>query len=567
MRVCVVGAAASGLPSIKACLENGIDVICYEKTSDIGGLWNYRPDEKNIGGTVMATTVVNTSKEMMAYSDFPPPEDWPNFMHHSKVNEYLHLYADHYHLKDYIKFNTAVKYITEEKSSFKVQLENGEVEHFDKVILCTGHHAAPYHPQLRDVDKFKGRIMHAHEYRDIKGFEGRNVVLLGIGNSALDIAVDLAKIAKSVTISTRRGTWIFNKVAAGGMPYDTLYMTRYYKWLMDSVPWTIANDFMEHLVQQRMDHELYGLRPNHRFFQQHPTVNDAVANLICSGLITVADDVDTFTADKVIVKNGRSFDCDVFITCTGYVIGFPFLDPKILTIEQNEVSLYKFVFSPNNENLAVIGMIQPIGSILPISEIQARWVAQVFMGKLSLPSKEAMLVDIEMKRKEMKRRYFKSEKHTIQVDYIKYMDEIAMLVGCKPDLWKIFFSDPKFAWRLFMGANAPYVYRLMGPNKWDGAENAIRTIPNRVKRPLKARNCRTRKYKRRGVLDEYFRYMSMKWIAGWSVIIFVTGLSVLCSGTAGMSLLSYCIYTACFFVLFSFMLLWFDMQYNMTTIL
>uniref|UniRef100_A0A0K0CT24 Flavin-containing monooxygenase n=1 Tax=Angiostrongylus cantonensis TaxID=6313 RepID=A0A0K0CT24_ANGCA len=366
MRVCVVGAAASGLPSIKACLENDIDIICYEKTSDIGGLWNYRPDEKNIEGTVMATTVVNTSKEMMAYSDFPPPEDWPNFMHHSKVNEYLHLYADHYHLKDYIKFNTAVKYITEEKSSFKVQLENGEVEHFDKVILCTGHHATPYHPQLRDVDKFKGRIMHAHEYRDIKGFEGKNVVLLGIGNSALDIAVDLAKIAKSVTISTRRGTWIFNKVAAGGMPYDTLYMTR--------------------------------------FFQQHPTVNDALANLICSGLITVTDDVDTFTADKVITKNGRSFDCDVFITCTGYVIGFPFLDPKILTIEvcslqytpqfstlidynrvkfmensrkfyirklpQNEVSLYKFVFSPNNENLAVIGMIQPIGSILPISEIQ-----------------------------------------------------------------------------------------------------------------------------------------------------------------------------------------------------
>ncbi|KIH48515.1 hypothetical protein ANCDUO_21416 [Ancylostoma duodenale] len=87
MRVCVVGAGVSGLPAIKACLEEGVDVVCYEKSADLGGLWNYRPGQKNIGGTVMATTVVNTSKEMMAYSDFPPPEDWPNFMHHSKVFE------------------------------------------------------------------------------------------------------------------------------------------------------------------------------------------------------------------------------------------------------------------------------------------------------------------------------------------------------------------------------------------------------------------------------------------------------------------------------------------------
>ncbi|VDP27196.1 unnamed protein product [Heligmosomoides polygyrus] len=288
MKVCVVGAGVSGLPTIKACLEQGINVVCYEKTADLGGLWNYRPGQKNIGGTVMATTVVNTSKEMMAYSDFPPPEDWPNFMHHSKVNEYLHMYADHFGLREHIKFNTVVKFV--ENNGFKVELEGGEMTHFDKVVLCTGHHAEPLHPQLRDIHKFKGRVMHAYDYRDVKGFEGKNVFLLGIGNSALDIAVDLAKVAKSVTISTRRGTWIFNKVAAGGMPYDTLYMTRYYNWMMDKVPWTVANDFMEHLVQQRMDHDLYGLRPNHRFFQQHPTVNDSLANLICTGYVTIAAD-------------------------------------------------------------------------------------------------------------------------------------------------------------------------------------------------------------------------------------------------------------------------------------
>ncbi|ETN73901.1 Flavin-binding monooxygenase-like protein [Necator americanus] len=567
MRVCVVGAGVSGLPSIKACLEEGLDVICYEKTADLGGLWNYRPGQKNIGGTVMATTVVNTSKEMMAYSDFPPPEDWPNFMHHSKVNEYLHMYAEHFGLIEHIRFNAVVTYITEEDGGYRVELENGAVEHFEKVMLCTGHHAEPLHPQLRDVEKFKGRIMHARDFQDSKGFEGKNVFLLGIGNSALDIAVDLAKIAKSVTISTRRGTWIFNKIAAGGMPYDTLYMTRWYDWLMDAIPWTVANDFMEHLVQQRMDHDLYGLRPNHRFFQQHPTVNDSLCNLICTGYISVADDFDTFTADKVIVKNGRSYDCDVFITCTGYTFGFPYLDRKILHIEHHEVPLYKFVFPPNNDNLAVIGMIQPIGSIVPISEMQARWVIQVFLGKVALPSKQAMLDDIAEKRVQMKRRYFQSEKHTIQVDYVKYMDEISSIIGCKPNISKFMWSDPRFALRLFMGANVPYVYRLEGPHKWDNAEDVIRTVPYRVKKPLKARECRMRRHKRRGLIDEYFRYVSMKWIAGWSSFIFMAGLMAFCSGTGGMSTFAYCCYVVMFFAIFSFMLLWFDLQYDMTTIL
>ncbi|VDO84819.1 unnamed protein product [Haemonchus placei] len=249
----------------------------------------------------------------------------------------------------------------------------------------------------------------------------------------------VSSISVPVILSTRRGTWIFNKTAAGGMPYDTLYMTRYYNWLMDLIPWTIANDFMEHIVSRRMDHDLYGLRPNHRFFQQHPAVNDTLANLICSGFITIADDIDTFTEDKVIVKNGKSYDCDVLITCTGYTFGFPYLDNKIINIEHHEVPLYKFVFPPNNSNLAVIGMIQPIGSIVPISEIQARWAMKVFLKKLKLPSENEMWDDIALKRAAMKRRYFQSEKHTIQVDYIKYMDEIATILGCKPDLRKVLY--------------------------------------------------------------------------------------------------------------------------------
>ncbi|KAI1723981.1 flavin-binding monooxygenase-like domain-containing protein [Ditylenchus destructor] len=570
MRVCIIGAGVSGLPSIKSCLEEGLEPVCYERTTEIGGLWNYRPDkESNVGGMVMKTTVVNTSKEMMAYSDFPPPIEWPNFMHHSFVQEYLLMYAKRFDLLKHIRFNCEVK--TAERNGnggWLITLRTGEKEIFDAIMLCTGHHSIPSYPQLRGLDKFKGHTMHAKEYRDFVGFEDKNVFIIGIGNSSLDIAVELAKIAKRVTVSTRRGSWITNRVAQGGMPIDVVFQSRLYQWLMRTLPWTVANDFMEHRLQQRIDHDLYGLRPPHRFFQQHPTVNDALANLLASGLITITDDVESFEEKSVIVKGGKQFPADIIIFATGYTFSFPYLKPQSLVpINNHEVDLYKFVFSPKlEESLAIIGLIQPLGSVSSISEMQSRWAAGIFSGRFLLPDKNTMMKDIEQKRENMHRRYYRSEKHTVQVDYIPYMDELAMLVGCKPPLVDTLLKDPRFALRLFVGANAPYVYRLIGPHSWQGARNAIWTMPERVKFPLKNRQCRTRRHKKRGTLDEYFRYGSMKWIAMYTTIILMAGLWTFCSRPDGVAFVTYFVYVFAFFFVFSFILLWFDLQYDMSTI-
>ena len=93
-RVAIIGAGASGLPAIKSVLEEDMIPVCFERTDDIGGLWNYTPEVRGDGqASVMKSTVINTSKETMCYSDFPIPEDFPNFMHNTKVMEYFRLYA------------------------------------------------------------------------------------------------------------------------------------------------------------------------------------------------------------------------------------------------------------------------------------------------------------------------------------------------------------------------------------------------------------------------------------------------------------------------------------------
>ncbi|KAL3109920.1 hypothetical protein niasHT_016536 [Heterodera trifolii] len=252
MKVCIIGAGVSGFTAIKACIEEGItDIVCYEKTSQIGGLWNYRPDKVECA-TVMASTVINTSKEMMAYSDFPPPNEFPNFMHHSYVQKYVEMYANHFNIAQYIEFNTKVKEMTLSDGIWQVQLSDGQLRQFDAAMICTGHHCEPLMPKITGLENFKGKILHAKQYRDYKGFEDKNVFIVGIGNSALDIGVELAKIAKNVTISTRRGTWVFNRVIQNGLPYDVVYQSRFYDWLMRTLPWTISNDFHEHRMQQRM---------------------------------------------------------------------------------------------------------------------------------------------------------------------------------------------------------------------------------------------------------------------------------------------------------------------------
>ena len=108
-RIAIIGAGASGLTAIKSVLEEDMIPVCLERTDDIGGLWRYTPEMRDDGqASVMKSTVINTSKEKMCYSDFPIPDEYPNFMHNTKVLEYFRLYAKEFNLFEHIRFNTEV---------------------------------------------------------------------------------------------------------------------------------------------------------------------------------------------------------------------------------------------------------------------------------------------------------------------------------------------------------------------------------------------------------------------------------------------------------------------------
>uniref|UniRef100_A0A8C2HFG6 Flavin-containing monooxygenase n=1 Tax=Cyprinus carpio TaxID=7962 RepID=A0A8C2HFG6_CYPCA len=392
-RVAVIGGGTSGLACIKCCLDEGLEPVCFETSDDIGGLWRFKENPDPDRASIYHSLIINTSKEMMCFSDFPIPAHFPNYMHNSLIMDYFHMYADHFQLKRHIRFQTKVLHVTPRpdfphSGQWDVETESKdgrrEKQVFDAVMVCTGHHCHPNLP-LQDfpgIDTFKGKFFHSRDYKNPEEWRGKRVVVIGIGNSGGDIAVELSRMAKQVYLSTRRGSWILNRVGNKGFPADMMFNRRGLLFLrLLSVGF--LNKWREKQINKRFNHKLYGLQPVHRVFSQHPTINDDLPNRILSGTVSVKPNVKEFRGSSVVFEDGTvEDDIDLVVFATGYTFSFPFLPSHVIPVSKNKVSLYKYVYPTGLEHttLAVIGLIQPLGAIMPISEMQARWATRVFKG-------------------------------------------------------------------------------------------------------------------------------------------------------------------------------------------
>uniref|UniRef100_UPI00358E06BA flavin-containing monooxygenase 5-like isoform X2 n=1 Tax=Myxine glutinosa TaxID=7769 RepID=UPI00358E06BA len=411
-RVCIIGAGVSGLTSIKCCLDEGLEPTCYEQSEDIGGLWRYKEEAAEGQASVYRSLVINTSKEMMCFSDFPIPRNFPNYMSHSMILQYFQLFVERFNLMKHILFKRKVTAVTKRVDfaisgqwNVTVVDENGKEEStvFDAVMVCIGHHVNKHLPldSFPGIDRFMGRYIHSREYKEPWEYKDKRVLVIGIGNSGGDIAVEVSRHAAQVYLSTRRGAWVLNRVSHNGYPIDIVISRRY----LSLIPKPLLNFLGERQLNSRFNHSNYGLQPSHRFRSQHPTINDDLPNRIITG--------------SVIVKTNVA--------------------------EFSETGLAK------------------------------------------LPDCTTMKNDTAEKREAMAKRYMHSQRHTIQVDYITYMDEIGELIGVKPHFLPLFLQDPGLALSVFLGPCTPFQFRLQGPGQWEGAAQAIRTQWDRVLAPTRTR--------------------------------------------------------------------------------
>lgn len=499
-KVAVIGAGVSGLISLKCCVDEGLEPTCFERTKDIGGLWRFQENVEDGRASIYQSVITNTSKEMSCFSDFPMPEDFPNFLHNSKLLEYFRIFAKKFDLLKYIQFQTTVLSVKKRpdfssSGQWEVVTENKGQEQssvFDAVMVCNGHHVLPHIPleEFPGIERFKGQYFHSRQYKCPEGFEGKRILVVGIGNSAADIAVELSKKAAQVFISTRGGSWIISRISKDGYPWDMIFHTRYKSMLQDVLPRIVLKWMRNQQMNRWFSHENYALEPQNKNLMKESAVNDELPSHILCGAIKVKFKVRELTETSAIFEDGTvEEDIDVIVFATGYTLSFPFLEDSLVKVENNMVSLFKYMFPPHHEKptLACIGLIQPLGPIFPTVELQARWATRVFKGLCTLPSEKTMMEDIIERHKKRIDLFGESQSQILQTNYISYLDELALEIGAKPELLSLLLKDPKLAVKIYFGPCNSYQYRLVGPGQWEGARRAILTQKQRILKPLKTR--------------------------------------------------------------------------------
>nr|XP_054494169.1 dimethylaniline monooxygenase [N-oxide-forming] 4-like isoform X3 [Agelaius phoeniceus] len=435
---------------------------------------------------------------MSCFSDFPFPEDFPNYLPHSLVLEYLRMYARHFDLLRHIRLQTTVLSVRKcpdfsTSGRWEVVTESRGVREshvFDAVMVCTGHYQEPYLPlaSFPGIEsRFKGQYLHSWEYRDVQAFRGKRVLVLGIGNTGGDLSVELSRVAEKVFLSTRSHTWVVSRVSDHGFPLDMVSTTRFNSLLDWLLPSALTRRIKFRKFNSWFNHTNYGLASS-KSSKFKMIINEELPFCLLSGTVVLKPNVKEFTESSAVFEDGTTEgNIDVVLFATGYNFSFPFLEESVGGTIHDNRSLYNCIFPPQLEQptLAIIGLIQLTGSIMVGSEMQARWVTGVFAGWNKLPPPSRMMAEVLKRKPAVKRN--PSERENLKMSFISYVDKIAACAGVKPSVLRLLLTDPQLGLAIFFGPCSPYQYRLQGRGSWSGARAAILTQWQRSLRPLRTR--------------------------------------------------------------------------------
>ena len=375
-RVAVIGAGPSGLAQLRAFQsaasqgEKIPDIVCFEKQSDWGGLWNYDwrtgVDENGepCHGSMYRYLWSNGPKEGLEFADYSFEEHFgrqiASYPPRAVLFDYIEGRVAKADVRKWIRFSTVVRWINydPDTAQFTVTVHDHNSdscysEDFDHVVVASGHFSTPNVPHYEGFESFNGRILHAHDFRDAREFTDKDILILGTSYSAEDIGSQCWKYGcKSVTVAHRTAP----------MGFD---------W------------------------------PDN--WQEVPALLK----------------VDGKTAH---FKDGSHKEVDAIILCTGYKHHFPFLpdDLRLKTVNRLAAAdLYKGVAWVHNPNLFYLGM-QDQWFTFNMFDAQAWWVRDVMMGKIDIPSDKAALM-ADVAEREAREEACDDTKYAIkyQGDYVK----------------------------------------------------------------------------------------------------------------------------------------------------
>lgn len=422
-KACIIGAGCSGFTMAKRLKDYGVDYDCFETSDNVGGNWYYK--NPNGMSSCYQSLHIDTSKWRLAFEDYPVPEDWPDFPHHSQLLQYFQDYVDHFGLRETITFDTAVeKAVRRDDGDWDVTLSTGETRTYQWLFVGNGHHWDPRTPDdYPGQETFAGYQIHSHHYEDPfepYDFRGKRVLVVGAGNSAMDISSELSQrpIAEKLTISMRRGVWVLPKYL-GGQPADKAVLPN---WLPAGIGRALARSKIKKEIGNPED---YGLpKPDHEPLDAHPSVSGEFLTRVGCGDISAKGAIDRFEPNAVVFKNGHREEIDTIVWATGYKVSFPFFDDPDLTPNENRFPLFKRMVKPGYDNLFFLALAQPLPTLVNFAEQQSKLLGALIAGEYVLPNADEMHSITAADEKAHMGHFYQAARHTMQVDFNTYVRDL-----------------------------------------------------------------------------------------------------------------------------------------------
>ena len=488
-KVAVIGAGLAGLVTIKSCLEEGMKVQAFEKSSYLGGNWKF----KDPGVSVFRHTELTSSKYLTAFSDFPMPEDYPHFLTHQQYLEYLLSYARHFDLTRHIDFKTSVESVERQGDKWLVQTSGDRSQSilFDAVAVCTGLNEEWSFPEIDQMDRFQGELIHSSAYKDNSPFKHKKVVIIGGGESGGDILNELSQVAERVILSLRRGVFIMPKLDRQmTLPGDYFHHRATYHF-PPKLYYAIETGFQKLFSLTNRQQPAWQIRQQlidlsgGSYHQQFITKSDVFMDALAKPQTELKPAIKNFTTNGVVFSDGSQTEADTVIFCSGFKVKFPFL--PVAKEGWDWRQLYKKIFYPDLPNIGFVGFARPnIGAMPPVTELQARYFAAVASGRVQLPERSQMeTVIAKDAQKAAQYKPLVVDRVTGIVSFVPFMYELAELIGCRPMLTQL-IKRPKVFWSVLFGTVAAPHFRLCGPHADPAAFDLIEReglYPGKLKTP------------------------------------------------------------------------------------
>jgi hypothetical protein len=305
--VLVVGAGPAGLAVAGRLTARGRRPLVIERSTDVGSAWRTHYERLHLH-----TIKTRSSLPGMAF-----PADYPRYVPRGKMVEYLESYAARFEIRP--RFGEAVSSIVARAGNWDTRTALGNTFVSRCVVLATGANDVPHVPQIAGRDLFGGRVLHSRDYRAPREFAGERVLVVGMGNTGAEIALDLAEHGVAVDLSVRSPVNVVHRDVLGRP-------TQLTSIALSRLP-TAWGDWLARWLRDLTVGDLtpYGLQL--RELGKTPVIDVGTLARIRAGDIVVRPGLERFTERGVRFGDGTQSDYDTVVLATGYRSGVAALLP------------------------------------------------------------------------------------------------------------------------------------------------------------------------------------------------------------------------------------------------